>query len=226
MHQLRHDRLRGSLGQGSEFPHSAGHWHSGQRKIQETGFSLSEVKNDIFFHRVAVNYNQLSNSPQYDAAKVRSDVIIRQPYGKEICIVIKLSTLVETLPNKIFLTPGGVIVASHGPNVDDYDKRLVIPANIFHAVQISTQANKSSGASYLLNGFSKKEWSEQATQILAQLSIPDISIQEIKSAHQYVKGLTATSLDEGFTSESNTNFPLLPCQRRDYHEVHECERSH
>ena len=120
------------------------------------------MKNEIFFHRVAVNHNQLTHSPQYDAVKVRSDVTIKQPYGKEIGIEIKLSTLVETLPNNIFLAPSGVIVASHGPNVDDYDKRLVIPADKFQAIQISTQANKSSGVSYLLDGFSKKEWSEKA----------------------------------------------------------------
>ena len=135
-------------------------------KIPETGFNILEVKNEIFFHRVAVNHNQLSNSPQYGAIKVRSDVIIKQPYGKEIGIVIKLSTLLETLPNNIFLTPSGVIVASHGPDLDDYDKRLVIPADNFHAIQISTQANKSPGVSYLLDGLSKKEWSEKATQIL------------------------------------------------------------
>ena len=98
-------------------------------KIQEKGFNLSEVKNEIFFHRVAVNHNQLTNSPQYDAIKVRSDGIIRQPYGKEIGIVIKLSKLVETLPNNIFLTPSGVIVASHCPNANNYDKCLVIPAD-------------------------------------------------------------------------------------------------
>ena len=84
-------------------------------KIPEIGFNLSEVKNEVFFHRVAVNHNQLTNSPQYDAVKVRSDVTIKQPYGKEIGIVIKLSTLVEMLPNNIFLTPSGVIVVSHGP---------------------------------------------------------------------------------------------------------------
>ena len=43
-------------------------------KIQETGFNLSKVKNDFFFHRVAANHNQLTSSPQYDAIKVRSDV--------------------------------------------------------------------------------------------------------------------------------------------------------
>ena len=112
----------------------------------------------------------------------------------------------ETLPNKVFPTPRGVIVASHGPNVDDYDKRLVVLANKFHAKQISTQANKSPGVSYLLTAFSKKEWSEQAIQILAQLSIPEASTQDIETAHQYVKGLTMTSLDEGFTLESSTSF--------------------
>ena len=112
-------------------------------KIPETGFYYSEVKNEIFFHRVAVNHNQLTNSLQYDAVKVRSDVTIKQPYGKEAGIVIKLSTLVATLPNNIFFTPSGVVVASHGPNVDNYGKRLVIPADKFHAIQISTQANKA-----------------------------------------------------------------------------------
>ena len=43
-------------------------------KIPGTGFNLSEVKNEICFHRVAVNHNQLTHSPQYDAIKVRSDV--------------------------------------------------------------------------------------------------------------------------------------------------------
>ena len=174
-------------------------------KIPETGFNLSEVKNDILFHRVAVNHNQLTNSPQYDAVKVRSDVTIKQPYGKEIGIVIKLSTLVETLPDNIFLTPSGVTVAPHGPDVDDYDKRLVIPADKFHAIQVSAQFNKSPGVSYLLDGLSKEGWSDKATQILAQLTIPDILAEEIHTAPQYVKGLAATSLDEGFTSESSNN---------------------
>ena len=119
-------------------------------EIPETGFNLSEVKDEIFFHRVAVNHNQLTNSPQYDAIKVRSEVNIKQPYGKEIGIVIELSMLLETLPNNILLTPGGMIVASHGPNVDDYDKSFVIPADKFHAIQMSTKANKSPGVSYLL----------------------------------------------------------------------------
>ena len=34
-------------------------------KIPETGYNLSEVKSEILFHRVAVNHNQLTNSPQY-----------------------------------------------------------------------------------------------------------------------------------------------------------------
>ena len=174
-------------------------------KIQEIGLNLSEVKNEVFFHRVAVNHNQLTNSPQHDAIKVRFDVITKQPYGKEIGTVIKSSTLVETHPNNTFLTPSGVIVASHGPNVDNYDKRLVVPANKFHAIQISTQANESPGVSYLLDGLSQKEWSEKAAQILAQLTIPETLTQEIQTAHQYVKGLAATSLDEGFTSESSRN---------------------
>ena len=171
------------------------------------------MKHKIFFHRVAVNHNQLTNSPQYDAIKVRSDVIIKQPYGKEIGIVIKLSTLVETLPNNIFLTPSGVIVASHGPNVDNYDKRLVIPADKFHAIQISTQANKSPGVSYLLDRLSKKEWPDKAIQILAQLTIPETLIHEIQAARQYVKGLAATSFDEGITQESRISTPLLPDTR-------------
>ena len=41
-------------------------------KIKETGFTPFEVKNEIFFHRVMVNHSQLTNSPQYDAVKVRS----------------------------------------------------------------------------------------------------------------------------------------------------------
>ena len=164
------------------------------------------MKNEIFFHRVAVNHNQLTHSPQYDAVKVRSDVTIKQPYGKEIGIEIKLSTLVETLPNNIFLAPSGVIVASHGPNVDDYDKRLVIPAGKFHAIQISTQANKNPGVSYLLDGLSKKGWSEKASQFLAQITNPDFLTEKIQTAHQYVKGLAATSLDEGFNSESSKSF--------------------
>ena len=131
---------------------------------------------------------------------------IRQPYGKEVGIVIKLSTLLETLPNNIFFTSSGVTVASHGPNVDDYDKRLVIPADKSHAIQISTQAHKSPGASYLLDVFSKKEWSGKAIQILAQITIPDILNERIQTPHQYVKGLAATSLDEGFTPESSGSF--------------------
>ena len=167
-------------------------------KIPETGFNLSKVKNDIFFYRVAVNHMQLTNSPQYDAVKVRPDVTIKQPYGKEIGIVIKLLTLVKTLPNNIFLTPSRVTVASHGPNVDNYDKRLVILADKFHATQVSTQANKSPGVSYLLDGLSKEEWSDKAIQILAQLTIPDTLIEKAQTAHQYVKELAATSLDQQF----------------------------
>ena len=45
-------------------------------KIPETGYNLSEVKDEIFFHRVAVNHTQLTNPPQYDAIKVRSVFII------------------------------------------------------------------------------------------------------------------------------------------------------
>ena len=82
--------------------------------------------------------------------------------------MIKLSTLVERLPNKVFLTPTGILVASHGPNVKDYDKRLVIPANKFHAIQVGTNAHKNPGVSYPPNGLSKKEWSEQADLIIEQ----------------------------------------------------------
>ena len=83
---------------------------------------------------MAVSHNQITNSTQYDAVKIRSDAVIRPPYGKDIGIGMKLSTLVATLPNKVFLTPSGVLVVSHGPNTEDYDKRLVIPADQFHAV--------------------------------------------------------------------------------------------
>ena len=41
-------------------------------KIRETGSSPCEVKNEIFFHRVEVNHNQLTNSPQYGAVRVGS----------------------------------------------------------------------------------------------------------------------------------------------------------
>ena len=99
-------------------------------KIRETGFTPFEVKNEVFFHRVVANHNQLTNPPQYDVVMVRPSAKIRPPFNKEIGIVIKLSTLVETLPDKVFLTPTGILVASHGPNVEDYGKRLVIPANI------------------------------------------------------------------------------------------------
>ena len=58
----------------------------------------------------------------------------------------------------------------------------------------------------MLDGLSKKEWSEKAIQVFAQISIPDISTERIQTAHQYVRGLAATSLDEGFTSESSTSF--------------------
>ena len=58
----------------------------------------------------------------------------------------------------------------------------------------------------MLDGLSKKEWSDKATQILAQFTIPDTLTQTIQAAHQYVKGLAATSLDEGFTPESSKNF--------------------
>ena len=138
-------------------------------KIRETGFTPFEVKNEIFFHRVMVNHNQLTNSPHYDDAKVRSSAKIRTPLGKGIGIVIKLSTLVETLPNKVFLTPTGILVASHGPNVEDYDKRLVIPANKFHAIQTGTNANTNPGVSYPLNELSRKDRSDQVNLILTQL---------------------------------------------------------
>ena len=39
--------------------------------------------------------------------------------------MIKLSTLVETLPKEVFLTPTGILFVSHGPTVNDYNKRLV-----------------------------------------------------------------------------------------------------
>ena len=159
-------------------------------KIKETGFTPFEVKNEIFSHRVVVNHNQLTNSPQFDALKVRSNAIIRPPYGKETGIVIKLSTLVETLPNKVFLTPTGILVASHGPNVEDYDKRVLIPASKFHAIQMGTNANTNPGVSYSLNELSKKDRSDQANMISEQLSIPNVSTQDIKTVHQCVKGLT------------------------------------
>ena len=174
-------------------------------KIRETGFTPFEVKNEIFFHRVVVNHNQLTNSLQFDAVKVRSNAIIRRPYGKEIGIVIKLSMLVEMLPNEVLLTPTRIHVASHGPNVKDYNKRLVIPARNFHAIQIGTNAHKHPGVSYPPNEFSKKEWSEQADLIPEQLSIPNVLTQDIKTVHQYVKGF-AMNYDRGSTSEVSTEF--------------------
>ena len=107
-------------------------------EIKKTGFTPFEVKSEIFFHRAMVNHNQLTNPSQHDAVKVRSSAEIRTQPGKEIGIVIKLPTLVKTLPNEVFLTPTGILVVSHGPNVNDYDKRLVIPANKFHAIQTLT----------------------------------------------------------------------------------------
>ena len=41
-------------------------------KIRETCFTPFAVKNEIVFHRVVVNHNQLTNSLQFDAVKVRS----------------------------------------------------------------------------------------------------------------------------------------------------------
>ena len=174
-------------------------------KIRETGFTPFEVKNDIFFHRVMVNHNQPTNSLQYDAVMERSSAKIRTPLGKEIGIVIELSTLVETLPDKVFLTPTGILVASHGPYVEDYDKRLVIPANKFHAIQIGTNANANPGASYPLNELSRKGWSDQVNLILTQLSIPNVTAQDIKTVHQYVKGLPMND-EDGFTAEMSTGF--------------------
>ena len=52
---------------------------------------------------------------------------------------------------------------------------------------------------------SKKDWSDQANLILEQLSIPNVSTQDIKAAHRYVKGLT-TNYDDGFNSEVSTDF--------------------
>ena len=69
-------------------------------KIRETGFTSLEVKNEIFFHRAVANHNQLTHPPQVDAAKVRSNAIIKPAHGKEIGIVIKLSTLVEIFRTK------------------------------------------------------------------------------------------------------------------------------
>ena len=163
------------------------------------------MNNEAFFHRVVVNHNQFTNPPQYDAARARPNAIIRTPYGKETGIVIKLSTLVETLPNKVLFTPTGMLVASHGPNVEDYDKRLVIPASKFHAIQVGTHANINPGVSYPLNELSKKDWSDHVNLILARLSIPNVSTQDIKTVHQYVKGLTM-NYDDGFTSEVSADF--------------------
>ena len=95
--------------------------------IEETGFTFAEV-NEIFFHRVEVNHNEITNSPQYGAVNERSDTITRPAQGKEIGVAIKLSTLVERFPSKVFITPAGVPVAPHGSNVEGYNKRLVIPA--------------------------------------------------------------------------------------------------
>ena len=172
-------------------------------KIKEAGFMLFEVKNEIFFHRVMFNHNQFTNSPQYDAVRVRSSVKIRTPPGKEICIVIKLSTLVETLPNEVFLAPTGIFVVSHGPNVNDYDRRFIIPANKFHAIQIGTHASTNPGVSYLLNELSRKGWSDQVNLILTQLSIPSVSAQDIETVHQYAKGFM-TNCDGGFVAEMST----------------------
>ena len=161
------------------------------------------MKNEIFFHRVVVNHNQLTNSPQYGAVKVRSDAIINPAHGKEIGVVIKLSTLVEILPSKVFITPTGIFVVSHGPNVEDFNKRLMIPARKFHAIQIGTNAHNNPGDSYLLNDLSKKDWSAQAELILEQLSIPNVLTQDIKTVHRYVKGITM-DYDHGFSSEVST----------------------
>ena len=117
--------------------------------------------------------------------------------------MIKLSTLVEILPNKVFFTPTGILVVSHSPNVEDYNKRLMIPARKYHAIQICTKARKSPRVSYPLNDLSKKDWSTQAELILEQISIPNVSTQDIKTVHRYVKGLTM-DYDHGFTSEVNT----------------------
>ena len=133
--------------------------------------------------------------------------------------------LVETLPNKVFPTPTGILVASHGPNVEDYDKRLVIPANAFHAIQIGTNANTNPGVSYPLNELSKKDWSDQVSLILTQFSIPKVSAQDIKTVHQYVKGFTMI-YEDGFNSEVSKDFlSIHPCQRRDLKELHELHRS-
>ena len=172
-------------------------------KITETGFTPFEVKNDIFVHRVRVDHNQLTNPPQYDAVKVRSSAKIRTPPGKEVGIVIKLSTFIETLPNEVFLTPTGILVVSHGPNVNDYDKRLVILANRFHAIQIGTKTSINPGASYPLNELSRKDMPDQVNLILTQLSIPNVTAQDIKRVHQYVKGLM-TNYEGAFTAEMST----------------------
>ena len=68
-----------------------------------------------------------------------------------------------------------------------------------------TQMHKNPGVSYLLYELSKKEWSEQAGLILEQLSIPNVSAQDIKTVHQYVKGFTR-NYGHGFTSEVSTEF--------------------
>ena len=165
-------------------------------KIRETGCTPFEVKNEIFFHQpwLVITSSQIPRST-YDAVKVRSSAKVRTPLGKEIGIVIKLSTLVETFPNKVFLTPTGILVVSRGPNVNDYDKRLVIPANKFHAIQIGTNANTNPGVSYPLNEPSRKDWSDQVNLILTQLSIPNVTAQDIKTVHQYVKGFTTNYED-------------------------------
>ena len=111
------------------------------RTIRETGFTPYEVKNEIFFHRVVVNHNRLTNSPQFDAVKVRSNAISSDHHTARKLELFKLSTLVETLPNNVFLTPTGIRVASHGPKVEDYNKRLAVPARKFHAIQIGTDVH-------------------------------------------------------------------------------------
>ena len=119
--------------------------------------------------------------------------------------MIKLSTLVEMLPNKVFQTPTGILVASQGPNVEDCDKRLVIPANKFHAIQIGTNASINLGASYPLNELSGKDRSDQVNLVLTELSIPNVRAQGIKTVRQYVKGFT-TNCEGGFTAEMGTDF--------------------
>ena len=51
----------------------------------------------------------------------------------------------------------------------------------------------------------RKDWSDQVNLILTQLSIPSVTARDIKTVHQYVKGLT-TNYEGGLTGEMGTEF--------------------